>query len=259
MADIPYFVNVQGLGTVFQNKCLARVVSLFYRIALKKAGNVFFENRENAREFMNRKIVSRDRISVLTGAGVNLQQFPREDYPTNDRVRFLYLGRIMREKGVEELFCAMRQLHEELGDRVALDLVGFFDDDCEQQVRALEAEGIAVFHGFQTDPRPFYKTADCVVLPSYHEGMSNVLLEASATGRPVITSDIPGCREAVEPDISGLLCAPKDAHSLYLQMRRMAELTREQREKMGCAAREHMERCFDRENVVRRTTEALGL
>ena len=165
----------------------------------------------------------------------------------------------MKEKGVEELFAAMRQLHEELGDRVILDLVGFFDDDYKQQVEALVSDGIAVFHGFQTEPRPYYAAADCVVLPSYHEGMSNVLLEAAATGRPVVTSDIYGCRETVCPESSGFLCPPRDADALYQQLRRMALLSREEREAMGQAGRQHMEQNFDKSVVVRRTIAALKI
>ena len=103
-------------------------------------------------------------------------------YPRNEKFHFLYLGQIMREKGMDELFAAVRRLK---GDFV-LDLVGFFEESYEDQVRQMEEEGMVVFHGFQKDPRPFYAMADCVVMPSYHEGMSNVNLEAASSGRPVI-------------------------------------------------------------------------
>ena len=116
---------------------------------------------------------------------------------------------------------AMKRLYEELGDKVALDIVGFYDDEaCQTQAEELIGMGAAVFHGFQSEPRPYYAGADCVVLASYHEGMSNVLLEAAATGRPVNTSDIYGCREAVDEGVTGLLCTVKDADSLYAQMKK---------------------------------------
>lgn len=118
-------------------------------------------------------------------------------------------------------------------------------------------EGIAVFHGFQSEPQPFYAAADCVVLASYHEGMSNVFLEATATGHPVITSNIYGCREAVDEGVSGLLCRVKDADSLYEQMKKMALLSREEREQMGIAGRKRMERQFDKKVVVRNTIDAV--
>lgn len=257
-AGVPYCANVQGLGTAFQKRGLAQFVSILYRSALKNARTVFFENECNAEEFRNRKIIPASQQTVLPGAGINLERYPYVPYPNHDAVHFLYLGRIMKEKGIDELFAAMRQLNQEYGNRVILDLVGFYDDDFYQrQVGELVSAGIAVFHGFQTDPLPYYAATDCVVLPSYHEGMSNVLLEAAATGRPVITSDIPGCREAVENGKTGLLCAVKDTKSLYEQMRRMVAIPIAERRTMGQAAHEKMVREFDKRTVVSTTTAAV--
>lgn len=257
MAGIPYCANVQGLGTAFQRKALARLVTVFYRMALREVRTVFFENQANAEEFRRRGIVPAGKETVLPGAGINLERYPCVPYPENQPPRFLYIGRIMREKGVDELFAAMRRLHGECG--AVLDIVGFYDgDDYRKQVEGLTADGVAVFHGFQQDPRPYYAAADCVVLPSYHEGMSNVLLEAAATGRPVITSDIPGCREAVEDGKTGFLCRARDADSLYEQMSRMARASLEERQAMSRAGREKMAREFAKQAVVERTVAALG-
>lgn len=257
MMNIPFCANVQGLGTAFQRKGLAQFVTVLYRTALKKAKVVFFENEGNAGEFIDRKILPREKITVLPGAGVNLENYPLTPYPENDRVHFLYLGRIMKEKGIDELFAAMRRLYSELGDKVQLDLVGFFDDDYEELVKNLVNDGIAVFHGFQTEPKPYYAAADCVVMPSYHEGLSNVLLEAAAIGRPVITSDIHGCKETVDSGVSGLLCRVKNADDLYHQMYRMASLPRSEREAMGLAARQKVEREFEKKMVVGKTIDAI--
>ena len=257
MLKIPFCANVQGLGTAFQRKRLVRLVTLLYRTALRKAKTVFFENSGNAREFLNRRIIRKDQVTVLAGAGVNLEEYPLVPYPENGAFHFLYLGRIMEEKGIGELFSAMERLHEELGGRAVLDMVGFFDDDYEAQVRSLADRGIAVFHGFQTEPGPFYAAADCVVLPSYHEGMSNVLLEAAATGRPVITSSIFGCREAVEDGVTGLLCRVKNSGDLYEKMRAMADMPRQDREAMGKAARAKMEREFEKSMIVEKTVRAI--
>lgn len=254
---IPFCANVQGLGTAFQRKGLARFVTVLYKTALRKSGVVFFENEGNAREFIDRKILPQEKITILPGAGINLESYPLTPYPENDRIRFLYLGRIMKEKGIDELFAAMRRLHGELGDKMQLDLVGFFDDDYEEQVNVLVSDGIAMFHGFQTDPKPYYAAADCIVLPSYHEGLSNVLLEAAAMGRPVITSDIHGCKETVDDGRSGLLCRVKDADDLYNQMCRMASTPRADREKMGLAARRKVEQEFDKQTVVQQTMHAI--
>ena len=138
-----------------------------------------------------------------------------------------------------------------------VDLVGFFEDEYKKQVEDLENAGIVSFHGFQKDPRPFYAAADCVVLPSYHEGMSNVLLEAAATGRPIITSDIPGCREAVQEGISGMLCRAKDEKALYEAMNSFCRKTREEREAMGKAGRAWMKERFDKTFVVEKTKQAI--
>lgn len=254
---IPYCVNVQGLGTAFQKKWLAKIVTFMYRMALKKAKTVFFENAENAKLFREKKITPAWQQTILPGAGVNLESYSYQEYPNNDKVRFLYLGRIMKEKGMDELFWAVQELRKECAGQFVLDLVGFFEDEYKEQVEKLTQDGVAVFHGFQENPRPYYGKADCVVLPSYHEGMSNVLLEAAAIGRPLITSDIPGCREAVKQGISGLLCPVKDRNALLHAMEDFLKLSKEEREVMGRAGRKYMEEQYDKEKVVKKTCRTI--
>ena len=216
------------------------------------------ENEANAEEFRKRHIISREKQIVLNGAGINLESYPYCEYPKNEKFHFLYLGRIMREKGMDELFWAVKKLHQE-GEKFVLDLVGFFEDEYKEQVEDLEKQGIAVFHGFSENPRPYYEGADCVVMPSYHEGMSNVLLEAAAVGRPVVTSDIPGCREAVEDKKTGCLVKVKDEDSLYEGMKYVLRMSRAEREAMGMAGRKKMKREFDKRTVVGETVKALGV
>ena len=257
LMGIPYCVNVQGLGTAFQKKTLAAIVSVMYREACRKAKTVFFENKGNAQVFIDRKIVSEKKITVLPGAGVNLDFHAYADYPEHDEVRFLYLGRIMKEKGIDELVYAIRKLYQEYGKKVQLDLVGFFEDEYKETVDQLTDEGIAVFHGFQTDPRPFYASADCVVLASYHEGMSNVLLEAAASGRCLVTSDIPGCREAVDDGVNGYLCKVRDSESLYEAMKKVMNLSKEQIEELGKNGRKKVEKEFSKTLVVEKTISCI--
>lgn len=257
LLKIPFSANVQGLGTAFQRKGLAEFVTLLYHTALKKAKVVFFENEGNAQEFIDRKILKKEKITVLPGAGINLTQYPLTKYPENDKLHFLYLGRIMKEKGIDELFSTARRLYKETGGNFVLDLVGFFDDDYETEVNNLVKEGIAVFHGFQTEPTPYYANSDCVVMPSYHEGLSNVLLEAAAIGRPVITSDIYGCRETVDNGVTGLLSRVKDADDLYEKMLQMVNFKRDVRENMGLAARKKIENEFEKNMVVAKTIERI--
>jgi galacturonosyltransferase len=258
MLKIPYFVNVQGIGTAFQSPKMAKVATILYKIGLKKARAVFFENAGNAAEFVNRGIIKEDKIKLLNGAGVNLDHYALKEYPeVGKTTRFLYLGRIMKEKGIDEMTYAIRKLHAKYGDKVILDIVGFYEECYKEQVESLTTEGIAVFHGFQCETRPFYERAHCVVLPSYHEGMSNVLLEAASCGRPLITCDIHGCKEAVEDGVTGYLCQAKDGESLYGQMDKFMQLTHEKCREMGIKGREKMEREFDKAKVVGETVKTL--
>ena len=253
---IPFCANVQGLGTAFQKALLSNLVTVMYRTAFRKVETVFFENQANAQAFVRRRILSAKKEVVLSGAGINLEEYRYRQYPDNEKVHFLYLGRIMKEKGMDELFGAVEQLRKD-GCEFVLDLVGFFEDEYKKQVEQLQNEGVVRFYGFQENPKPYYTQTDCVVLPSYHEGMSNVLLEAAASGRAIITTDIPGCREAIDNGKSGMLCKVKSTESLYKAMKRFTELSREKRELLGKAGREKMEREFDKKKVVEETVKAI--
>ena len=253
---IPFCANVQGLGTAFQKALLSNLVTVMYRTAFRKVETVFFENQANAQAFVRRRILSAKKEVVLSGAGINLEEYRYRQYPDNEKVHFLYLGRIMKEKGMDELFGAVEQLRKN-GCEFILDLVGFFEDEYKKQVEQFQNEGVVRFYGFQENPKPYYAQTDCVVLPSYHEGMSNVLLEAAASGRAIITTDIPGCREAVDNGKSGMLCKVKSTDSLYKAMKRFTELSREKRELLGKAGREKMEREFDKKKVVEETVKVI--
>ena len=256
---LPYVTNVQGLGTAFEKPMLSTVVSVMYRHALQKAKTVFFENEENAQFFLQKNIISDRQAKILPGAGINLDEYPYVPMQDDGVCSFLFVGRIMKEKGVDEFFTAAKTIKAELGEKVAFDVVGFYEDAYKETVDSLVADGIINFHGFQTDVHPFYEAADCVVLPSYHEGMSNVLLEGAATGRALITSDIPGCREAVEDGVSGYLCPTKDADALFDMMQRFAALPRDCCTEMGHLGRQRMEEQFSKTAVVAKTIEELGL
>ena len=259
-ARIPYFVNVQGLGSIFQHEFSARLASVLYRGAIRDAKAVFFENRSSAEVFVKRGIVTEKKEVILKGAGINLGVYMMQPYPSEENgIHFLYLGRIMQEKGVDEILEASQRLKKEYGDRVVIDFVGFFEDDYKDQIDLLVKRNVIRFHGFCSDPRPFYAQAHCIVLPSYHEGMSNVLLEAASTGRALITSDIPGCRETVTDGETGFLVPVRDSDALYWAMKRFVELPPEQRRKMGERSREKMEMEFDKEQVVDETLAALQL
>ena len=254
MLRVPYAANITGLGTAFQNDGLLRkFVTILYKIALRKAKVVFFENAENRQTILDAGIICPEQAYLLNGAGVDLEKFSERPYPDNaGETRFLFIGRVMKEKGVDELFAAMRMLRKE-GISCTLDVLGNFDEDYSGVIRECEAEGWLHYHGYQYDVRPFIENCHCFVLPSWHEGMANTNLECAASARPVITSNIHGCMEAVIDGESGLLCAPKNVQSLYETMKRFCELPWEQKRSMGQKGRKHMEDTFDKEKVVKET------
>ncbi|MBQ7545962.1 MAG: glycosyltransferase family 4 protein [Clostridia bacterium] len=258
LSGIPYAANITGLGTAFETHGpLRTLVTRLYSFALKKARVIFFENTENRDTFLSFGICKREKTHVLHGAGVNLTDYNVSVFSPHDTVRFLFIGRVMREKGIDELFTAMRRLVQQDKLPCVLDVVGPFEDDYQQQLQKCESEGWLRYHGYQADVRPFIQACDCFVLPSYHEGMANTNLECAASGRPVITSDIAGCREAVLNGESGLLCEIRNADSLYEAMYRMVKMTPSDRAKMGLRGREHMQNVFDKEKVVQETIQEL--
>ena len=260
MAHIPYAVNITGLGSAIENGgWLKKFVLALYKPALKGARVVFFENAGNRDTLAATGVVPKGRDVVLSGAGVNLEDYPYQSYPQEGAVRFLFVGRVMHEKGVDELFAAAKRMKQEYGDGVEFHIVGSFEEGYKPLMDELEKAGVVKYHGYQSDMKRFYAMASCVVLPSYHEGMSNVLLEAAASGRPLITSDIPGCREAVEDGNSGYLCPAKDANALYGAMQRVMKLSVEQRSEMGCRGRERMEQRFSKTAVVTETIKHLEI
>ena len=260
LLHVPYAANITGLGTAFQNEgMLRRFVTILYRVALKKAKVVFFENGENLQIFLNAGIVRNEQACLLNGAGVDLERFSYKPYPDDDgTTRFLFIGRVMKEKGVDELFAAMRMLQKD-GIHCSLDVLGGFDEDYSKQIEDCENEGWLRYHGVQSDVRPFIANCHCFVLPSWHEGMANTNLECAASGRPVITSNIHGCMEAVEDGVTGFLCEKQNVESLYQVMKGFCTLSIEERKTMGLSGRKRMEAVFDKKKVVEETIRHLTM
>lgn len=258
LLGVPYAANITGLGTAFQKSGVLRtLVSTMYRSALKKARVVFFENAGNMETLLNEGIVHQNQCKLLPGAGVNLEYYTLAEYPTEEMpIRFLFMGRVMREKGVDELFEAMHRLHQE-GILCTLDVLGSYEEHYEEIIHHFEAEGWLHYRGYQKDVRPFIRYSHCFVLPSWHEGMANTNLECAAMGRPLITSRIHGCMEAVIEGESGLLCEPKNADSLYEVMRKFCRMSYGQRVSMGKIGRRHMEEAFSKRVVIEATLKEI--
>lgn len=255
---IPYAVNITGLGTAFQNNgMLRKLVTLMYKVSLKRAKTVFFENSENMQIFLDEKIIKTEQGFLLNGAGVNLNHYSLLEYPLACEItRFLFIGRVMKEKGIDELFEAMKKLITD-GVKCSLDIVGNYEEDYADQIKKYESDGWLNYRGFQKDVRPFIENCHCFVLPSWHEGMANTNLECAASGRPLITSNIAGCREAVVNGESGFLAEKHNVNSLYEAMKKFTKLSYDERKAMGLVGRKHMVDVFDKNKVVEETIYAL--
>ena len=261
MLRVPYAVNITGLGTAFQHDgLLQKMVICLYKVSMKAAHVSYYENAENRDVFVQKGIVPEERTCLLHGAGVNLEEYRFVDYPAEKQVtRLLFMGRVMKEKGIDELMDAVAQLKREQLP-VHLDVIGPCEEEAyKQRLNTLQQEGVLTYHGYQKDVKPFIQRAHCFVLPSYHEGMANTLLESAAMGRPLITSDIHGCKEAVDGDRNGLLCQPGNTEELTEKIRTFVSYPYEKKAEMGRASRAHMEAVFDKKKVVAETLSRLPL
>ena len=259
---IPAIPNISGLGTAFiRSGPLQQIVKALYRVGFRRAPRVFFQNDEDRELFVDRKIVRADQARVLPGSGIDLDRFRPGPLPEGAPI-FILIGRLLRDKGVVEFVEAARQLRTEMPDG-RFQLLGPIDDGNRTSVSKAElqswiAQGVIEYLGTTDDVRPFIAAASAVVLPSYREGMPRSLLEAAAMGRPLIATDVPGCREIVEEGRNGLLCVVKDARSLASAMRRFAGMSLEDRIAMGKAARRKVQEEFSEERVIRAYLDALA-
>jgi len=254
---IPQLANITGLGTSIENGGLSsKLILMLYKFGIKSAKMVFFQNQNNYDFFYSKGII-KDNASILPGSGVNLQEFCYEPYPenSNDTV-LLIIGRMMKNKGTGEIIEAAKIIREK-HKNVIFRFIGFPDDDWESIINDAVNKGLIEYPGNQTDVHSFIKDSHATLMASYHEGMSNVLLETAATGRPVIASDIPGCREIFDEGVSGFGFQPRDADSMVKAIERFLSLSTVQRAKMGLAGRAKVEMYFDRQIVVNKYMEEI--
>ena len=273
LTGVPYLVNITGLGTTLEKDGpLQKMIVFMYRTALKKAACVFFQNKAN-HDFMKEKGCVTGKTRIISGSGVNLQEHEYEEYPADrgydkgqaenasaGQIRFLSIMRLMKSKGIEELFEAAEAIHTK-NPYVVFQLLGAYEEESRAEyepiVKKLEKSGTLEYYGYRNDVPEFLKNCHAVVHPSYHEGMSNVLLEAAATGRPVLASDVEGCRNTFRDGISGIAFEVKSADSLRTALERFLTLSQEQRSEMGKQGRKFVEANFDRKLVVAAYLEEL--
>lgn len=248
---VPCIMNVSGLGTaVEQPGILQLITTTLYRIAVSRAQTVFFQNTENENFFKVRHIADGKR-KLLPGSGVNLNQFRVLDYPKGNTIDFLFMARILKEKGIDQYLEAAKAVHD-AHPKTIFHVLGACDDEAYlEKFKIAEREGYLHYHGQQANVLPFQKINACTIHPTYYpEGMSNVLLESAACGRPIITTDRSGCREIIDNGTNGFICRQKDSADLIKQIEKFLALTWEQRRNMGLAGRAKVEREFDRRIVL---------
>ncbi len=262
MLGIPVANTITGLGTAFLREgWLMRVVESLYRVSQRWPQRVFFQNRDDHDLFVGRGLVPAEKAERLPGSGVDLERFAPAAYPGNPAPVFLLVARLLRDKGVVEFVEAARRVRAH-HPRARFQLLGPLGVANRTAIPAEEvagwvAEGVVEYLGETGDVRPALAAADCIVLPSYREGVPRTLLEAAALGRPLIATDVPGCREVVADGDNGYLCRAQDANDLADRMERFIGLPVEARQALGEAGRAKVEREFDERMVIGRYLDAI--
>ena len=248
--NIPFVANITGLGTAVENPGLSQKISIvLYKVAFKKIQRVFFQNTENQQFFINHKIAI-DKQGLLPGSGVNLNKFTVKEYPKSDIVKFAFISRIMKEKGIDQYLDAAKMIKGKY-PKTEFHICGFCESEYEGKLNEYNDKGIVIYHGMIRDVAEFMGKMNCIIHPTYYpEGLSNVLLEASATGRPIITTNRSGCREVVDDGVNGYMIPQKNSGKLVEAIEKFMKLSSDEKKAMGLAARKKVEREFDRQIVV---------
>lgn len=250
MLNIPYVSNITGLGTAIENDGWMQKIALtIYKTGLGKAQKVFFQNTAN-RDFMVSRNVIKGAYDLLPGSGVNLNRYEVSEYPEKETIDFVFVGRMMKEKGIEN-YMEMAEAIREKYPETRFHICGPYEQDYRERLEELQQKGVLVYHGVVKDMLAIYKEMSCTVHPSYYpEGLSNVLLESSACARPIITTDRAGCREVIDDGVNGYICKQNDTADLIKQVEKFLALSREERKAMGLAGRTKVEKEFNRQIVI---------
>src|SRR5690625_3259509 len=236
-----YIGTVTGLGGALEKEgVMQKLLIQLYKIAFKDINTLFLQNKSN-REFFVKHNIAINKHKLIPGSGVNLEEFSLAEYlKENDELNLLFIGRIMKDKCIEELIKDAKVLKE-------------------QNIKVkLDQSNLITFHGSTNDVKSFIKKSHAVILPSHHEGMANVLLEAASMGRPILASSIPGCQETFNEGITGYGFEPKNVNSLIQAIYKFLELTQEERERMGILGRKNVELEFDRKDIVATYISEIG-
>ncbi|MBR1809067.1 MAG: glycosyltransferase family 4 protein [Paludibacteraceae bacterium] len=255
LAGVPQISVITGLGYAFISKgWINKLVIRMYRSSLKSAKEVWFLNQEDKIMFIEKEIVSAHKTRILNGEGVNLKKYAPRPAHKSKNFSFLFVGRVLWDKGVGEFVEAARVVRKQyphvcfrlLGPLGANNPASISQEQMEKWVHA----GVVKYLGETHDVVPYITDASCIVLPSYREGISRVLLEAAAMEKPIITSNVPGCREIVIDGVNGFLCEPQNASSLIACMMHMLSISQEERDIFGKNGREHVLKYYDEDITI---------
>lgn len=256
LTGTPQIANVTGLGDAMENGgWLQKLTIALYRIGIGKAKCVFFQNETNKSFCESHGIVGR-KTKLLPGSGVNLEHHQFQELPPDGVIRFLFISRLLRDKGTEEFFEMAKTIRRKYPN-TEFQILGWCEGDYKKQLGELIEDGVVNYLGSTSDVRPYLAKVHCTIMPSYHEGMSNVNLESAANGRPVITTNVPGCRETVDDGVTGFLVKARESESLINGVEQFLSLPYEEKQKMGQMARRKVEREFDRNIVVKAYLEEI--
>lgn len=243
--------NITGLGTALENKgILQKTAIALHRIALKKVKCCFAQNQENL-EFLQKQKIARNKLKLIPGSGVNLDRFKLLDYPKeSEPIEFLFISRIMKEKGIDQYLETAEYIKNKYPN-TKFHILGFCEQEYNEKLNEFQNKNIIEYHGRQDNITPFMQKASCIIHPTYYpEGMSNVLLEACASGRPIITTNRAGCREIVDNGINGYVIKEKDSKDSIEKVEKFINLSNEEKKQMGLAGRRKVEKEFDRKIVI---------
>lgn len=248
---IPYICNITGLGSGYlKNGLVKKIIKILSRISYKKATKIFFQNTSDMNTLINDNILTKN-YDLLPGSGVNLERYNVLDYPDKEsEVNFSFIARVMKDKGIDEYLEAAKSIKVNY-PKVNFSIIGKIEEVKYRSILSeYERRGIIKYEGFNDDIIPVIEKSSCIINPSYSEGMSNVLLEGAACGRPLIASDIPGCREIIDNDINGLLFNVKSVEDLIEKIDKFINLDYREKVLMGLAGRIKVQDSFNRDIVV---------
>ncbi len=255
---IPYVANITGLGPAVENDGLIQKITIpLYRYGLRKAHKIFFQNTSNRDFMLQHRIVKEGQYDLLPGSGVNLEKYTVQPFPKGNTVDFVFISRVVKEKGIDQYLDAAKAIRAKYPES-RFHICGDCEGEYSGVLKELNDKGTVIYHGRIDDISGMHRQCSCTIHPSFYpEGMSNVLLESCACGRPVITTDRPGCREIVDDGVNGYIVKQRDSDDLIRRIEDFLTLSWENRRLMGLAGRAKVEKEFDRSIIIQKYLEVV--